>query len=52
MKYRQPLALQYKDTTLSERFQNPTQKSYKEAKLRPLTHTYMTAYVPGLVKAL
>ena len=39
-----------KKTTLSEQFQNPNEKSYKEAK--SITHIYITAHFPIFVKAL
>ena len=34
-----------------ELFQNPIEKSSKEAKLIPLAHKYMTDHFPGLVQA-
>ena len=41
-----------RNTTLSERFQNPIEKSQIEKNSIPLTHKYMTAHFPGLVRAL
>ena len=41
-----------KNTTLSEQFQNPMEKSQKEAKSTLLTHKDMIAHVPGLVQAV
>ena len=40
------------NTSQSEQFQNPIEKWYKEAKLIPLAHKYITDQTPGLVQAL
>ena len=37
---------------VSEHYQNTTEKWQKEWKSIPLTHKYMTAYFPGLVRVL
>jgi hypothetical protein len=39
--------LNKKPTTLSEQFQNPISKAYKEEQSTPLTHKYMTYRFPG-----
>ena len=41
-----------KNTILSKQFQNPIEKSVKQAKLMPLTHKDMSAHFSGLVHAL
>lgn len=40
------------DCGLSEKFQNPIDKSYKEEKSILLAHKYMAAHFLGLVQAL
>ena len=46
------VVVRWKNTTLSEQLQNSIEKSYKETKLIPLTHKYITADFPSLVQAL
>ena len=41
-----------KNVTLQEQFQNPIEKSQKEAKSIPLTHKYTTDHFPGLIQAI
>ena len=41
-----------KNTILSKQFQNPREKSKKQAKLMPLTLKDMSAHFSGLVHAL
>jgi hypothetical protein len=41
-----------KNTILSVQFQNPIEKSEKQAQLMPLTHKDMSAHFSGLVHAL
>ena len=38
--------------TLSEQFQNQTQRSYKESKSLPLRHKHVPAHFPDLVQAI
>ena len=41
-----------KKKTLSEQFQNQTQRSYKESKSLPLRHKHVPAHFPDLVQAI